>query len=121
MSWTNTLKKKAILLSLIPTLVSGFGVLCNIIVINTNNGMPVIGNMGLTNRVYDILNLPYPEHRGWGEGTKLKFLADIFPINNNIYSIGDFLIIIGFLLWAILIVVIVAKYLKSLRPQQKAV
>lgn len=54
-------------------------------------------------------------HKAMNNGTKLRFLADIFTIDNAIFSIGDVFIVIG----SIIIIIVSMIYFLDIRITRK--
>ena len=89
------------------------GLSCNLLVTHYNGGMPAKINYAVPSKnAYDILKIPYPKYTALYDGTKLKFLADIFPFD---FSIGDILMIAGLALLAALIVIRLSRVLRFSR------
>lgn len=76
----------------LPFLIIALGTMGNLYVIDFNNfRMPVLG---LTRRQHKLNKKLDPNRRfcKMDQNTKLPWLADIFPIGKNLYSLGDFMI-----------------------------
>jgi hypothetical protein len=74
------------------------GVLCNLLVIGTNGGMPVSGHaLEASDQgqfLGDLENNPYPKHHLATEDDILRFLGDVIPVPTPVaqaISLGDIL------------------------------
>lgn len=95
---------------LVPLLIIIIGIACNLIVVNLNNGMPILDSDGV------IAGSPYAINQNYVDitsNTKLIILSDIFPMGNYTFSIGDFLMIFGYLYFTIMLSKIFIRTLRK--------
>lgn len=91
------------------------GIMCNLIVVNLNGGMPIVG----LDTEYVRAGIPLAANHVYVpimEATKLSFLGDIWVFGDHAFSVGDFLMffsIVGYLINGIFY--IVSKYLSERR------
>jgi hypothetical protein len=78
------------------------GVMCNLLVIGINAGMPVSGDALVASDqgqfLGDLANNPYPKHHLATEDDELRFLGDVIPIPLPVaqaISFGDILTYVG--------------------------
>ena len=106
------MKKKYVLLFVLPYLLSFIGAVCNQVAIKSNGGhMPV----KFPGDDCSLLGKHDPVHSCMTEASKFKSLSDIFISDEGVSSVGDYLLDLGSEIKLPSLLVLVAAMIKDRR------